>query len=100
MEQVKQGQVIGQETLLGEETHHLAFQGEEVDWQIWIKDGPEPLPLRYVITSKTVKGQPQFTVQMARWEPRATVDDAAFDFKPPPGAKKLDALPTNCGKGK
>jgi hypothetical protein len=97
MEQVKKGQVIGHETVLGVDTTHLAFQGDEVDWQIWIKDGPEPLPLRYVITSKTVKNEPQFTVQMTKWEPNAKLDSAAFDFKPPAGAKKVDKLPTDCG---
>jgi hypothetical protein len=100
MEQVKQGQVIGHETLLGVETNHLAFQGDEVDWQIWIKDGAEPLPVRYVITSKTVKSQPQFTVQMTKWDPHAKVEDAAFEFKPPPGAKKVNGLPTDCAKNK
>jgi hypothetical protein len=101
MEQVKQGQVIGDENILGSEATHLAFQGDEVDWQIWIKNGPEPLPLRYVITSKTVQAQPQFTVQMTRWEPHANVDEASFEFKPPPGAKKVDSLPTDCAaKGK
>jgi hypothetical protein len=100
MEQVKQGQVIGNETLLGVNTHHLAFQGDDVDWQIWIKDGPEPLPVRYVITSKNVKAQPQFTVQMTHWEPHAKIDDAAFAFTAPAGAKKLDTLPKDCSKGK
>jgi hypothetical protein len=101
MEQVKAGQVIGQEDLLGIQANHLAFQGDEVDWQVWIKDGPEPLPLRYVITSKTVQNQPQFTVQMTKWEPNANLDDASFAFKPPAGAKKVDKLPTSCGaKGK
>jgi hypothetical protein len=100
MEQVKQGQVIGHELLLGTDTNHLAFQGDEVDWQIWIQDGPEPLPLRYVITSKTVQSQPQFTVQLTHWEPHAKVDDASFAFTPPPGAKKVDNLPTDCAAKK
>jgi hypothetical protein len=100
MEQVKQGQVIGNETLLGVSTHHLAFQGDDVDWQVWIKDGPEPLPVRYVITSKTVKAQPQFTVQMTQWAPHAKIDDASFAFTPPAGAKKLGDFPKDCGKGK
>jgi len=96
MEQVKEGQVIGKETILGMSTNHLAFQGEDVDWQIWIKEGPEPLPLRYVITSKKVQSQPQFTVQMTHWDPRAKIDDGSFTFRAPAGAKKVDNLPTSC----
>ncbi len=95
-EQVKSGQVVGHETIEGVRTNHLAFKGDEVDWQIWIKDGPEPVPLRFVITTKTMKEQPQFTVTMVHWEPGAAVPDASFAFKPPPGAKKVAELPTNC----
>lgn len=95
-EQVKAGQLVGHETVEGVRTNHLAFQGDEVDWQIWIKDGPEPLPVRFVITTKTMKEQPQFTVTMVRWEPNAALSDASFAFKPPQGAKKVPELPTNC----
>jgi hypothetical protein len=97
-EQVKSGQVVGHETVEGVATNHLAFQGDEVDWQIWIKDGPQPFPLRFVITTKTMKEQPQFTVTMTKWEPGAAVSDATFAFKPPAGAKKVNELPTTCGR--
>jgi hypothetical protein len=100
MEQVKQGQVIGRETVLGVTANHLAFQGDEVDWQVWIKDGPEPVPLRYVITSKTVPSQPEFTVTLFHWDTSAKLEDASFDVKPPAGAKKVDGLPIDCRKGK
>ena len=39
MEQVVSGRVIGKETIQGVPAKHLAFQGEEVDFQIWIQDG-------------------------------------------------------------
>ena len=44
MEQVKSGELVGHELLGGKMTRHLAFQGDEVDWQIWIAEGAEPLP--------------------------------------------------------
>ena len=67
MEQVVSGRVIGRETIQGVPANHLAFQGEEVDFQLWIQEGNQPLPLRFVITTKNVKANPQFTVQLSNW---------------------------------
>jgi hypothetical protein len=95
-EQVTGGQVIGRETIDGVAANHLAFVGEDVDWQVWIQDGPRPLPLRFVIVTKTMKEQPEFTVRLSHWEPQATLADGAFAFQPPPGSKRVDSLPTTC----
>jgi len=96
-EQVKSGQFIGKETVDGVEANHLAFQGDDVDWQIWIQDGPRPLPLRYEITSKTVKDEPEFSVRLSRWQPQAHLDEATFRSNPPVGSKKVASFPTSCG---
>jgi len=95
-EQVSGGQFIGHETIDGMAATHLAFVGHDVDWQIWILDGPRPLPLRFVITTKTMKEQPEFTVRLSHWEPQATLGDDTFAFQPPPGSKRVDSLPTSC----
>jgi hypothetical protein len=84
------GRYIGLEPIEGVMAHHLAFTKDDVDWQIWIKDGPDAVPLRYVITSKDVPSRPQFTLEMREWEPNATVSADDFKFKPPSGAKKVD----------
>ena len=95
-EQVTSGRFVGRETIDGVPANHLAFVGEDVDWQIWIKDGAEPLPVRFVITSKKVKGSPQFTVQMTQWQPKAPADETTFAFKAPPGASQVKSFPTAC----
>jgi hypothetical protein len=41
------GSYIGREEVGGSVTHHLAFRNPNVDWQIWIRDGQQPLPLKY-----------------------------------------------------
>jgi hypothetical protein len=95
-EQVKSGLVIGRETVSGQAANHLAFEGEEVDWQIWIQEGDKPLPLRFVITTKTMKEQPEFTVELAHWEPDVPIDESVFEFKPPAGATSVSSFPTRC----
>jgi hypothetical protein len=96
-EQVKGGQFIGKETVDGVPANHLAFQGEDVDWQIWIKDGDQPLPLRYDITSKTVKGAPEFSVRLSHWQTNQDFADAVFQSHPPPGARRVPTFPASCG---
>lgn len=97
---VKSGQYVGIESIDGAPVHHLAFQEDEVDWQLWVADGPNPLPVRYVITTKTVQGQPQFTARLQNWNTQAVLAPGTFTFHPPPGAKRVDALPTSCPAAK
>jgi hypothetical protein len=73
---VKEGRYIGLEPIGGKMAHHLAMTGKEVDWQIWIADGPQPVPLRYVITTKTMESQPQYTLEAAT-TPSATHNSAS-----------------------
>jgi hypothetical protein len=77
--------------------HHLAATKKDVTYQIWIQDGPQPVPLRYVVTSRTMKGSPQFTIQLRNWQPNAQVPDDSFAFTPPPGAQKVAFAPPHKG---
>jgi len=95
-EQVTGGQLIGHEYIDGESVTHLAFQGEEVDWQIWIKDGKEPLPVWFSIITKTMKSQPEFEVHLSNWETKATISAAVFAFKAPPNGTSVDTFPKTC----
>ena len=97
MQGVSSGQYVGLEPIEGVLCHHLAFRSAEVDWQIWIEDGPHPLPRRYVITSKSEPGSPEFAVRLSHWEPHATLPDSLFSFTPPAGAKKIDFLSRSGG---
>lgn len=79
---------IGQGVIEGIECEHLAFRTPETDWQIWIERGARPIPRKYVITSKTIAGAPQYTLRIKEWRPEAAA--GAFAFKPPQDAKKVD----------
>jgi hypothetical protein len=81
---------LGSGIIGGKECDHLAFRAKDTDWQIWIAQGKEPYPCRYVITSKGVDQAPQFTMEIRDWKAGAGVAGADFTFKPPAGAKKLD----------
>ena len=81
---------IGQGVVDGVECEHLAFRGVDTDWQIWIESGARPVPRKYVITSKTVTGAPQYTLRIKDWKTDAIADADAFVFKPPAGVTKVD----------
>jgi hypothetical protein len=83
------GRYIGLEPIGGVMAHHLAVSKQDLDWQIWIKDGPEAVPLRYVITSKDLPGQPEFTIELHDWQPNARVSRDDFAFSPPAGARRI-----------
>jgi hypothetical protein len=95
-EQVTGGRLVGRETVDTVATTHLAFEGEAVDWQIWIQEGSQPLPLRFVVTTKGVRGQPQFTVRWSRWDPGIKVPPTTFAYEAPPAARRLGSFPRDC----
>jgi hypothetical protein len=73
--------------------HHLAVTKPNVTYQIWIKDGPQPVPLRYVVTGRNMQGSPQLTIELRNWQPNAKIPADSFAFTPPAGAEKVAFAP-------
>ena len=92
LKEASSGFVVGPSVVAGVKSTHLAFRGAEVDWQIWIEDGAKPLPRKFVLTSKKVAGEPQFTVVIRSWDLAPKLTDQMFTFKPPKSAKKIEFL--------
>jgi hypothetical protein len=80
---------VGQGVVDGIECEHLAFRKRDTDWQIWIQTGAQPIPRKYVITSKTLAGAPQYTLRIKDWKTDAIAETEAFAFRPPDGATKV-----------
>jgi hypothetical protein len=76
----------------GQPVHHLAARTKTVDYQVWIAEGSQPLPLRVVLTYKLAEGQPQFRAQFSDWNLAPQIDNAQFKFTPSEGAKKIAFL--------
>ena len=83
-------QIVG-----GIESHHLAFRNAKVDWQLWVKTGDEPLPMKYVITTKFTTGAPQYSMQFSNWNLKPTIKAGQFTFVAPSGAQKIETLPVD-----
>jgi hypothetical protein len=89
--EASEGNLIGDTWIGGVRAHHVSVRSAEVDWQLWIAAEGEPLPLRYVITSKWVTAAPQFTVEFSGWNTAVEVSGADLAFAPPEGSQELGA---------
>jgi hypothetical protein len=70
---------------------HLAWRTEEVDVQLWVREGEEPVPCRVVITYKKAEGHPEYAADFHDWNFAPEVDDELFTFTPPESAERLQA---------
>ena len=82
---------LGSGVIGGKECDHLAFRAKNLDWQIWIAQGAQPYPCRYVITTTEVDMAPQYTLTITDWKVGEEVSMDNFSFTAPDGAKKLEA---------
>jgi len=89
MEGVVYGEYRGIHLAAGVPCHHLAFSQEDIDWQIWIDAGPQPLPRKLVITYAEEPGAPQYTAVIKRWSLEPKFTEELFHFVPPEGATSL-----------
>ena len=83
---------VGTAYVNGVECHHLAFREAKVDWQLWIKTGDEPLPMKYVISTKWLTGAPQYELRLRDWNTSPTIKDEQFAFSAPTGAVQLNDM--------
>ena len=86
------GFYVGMSVVGGVKCDHLAFRGNEVDWQIWIEEGDKPLPRKFIVTSKWMTGAPQFTMMIKSWNLSPKITEDMFTFVPPKDAQKIDFI--------
>ena len=87
------GRTIGESIIAGIRCDNLVIQNDEVDIQLWIEKGDQPLPRRIVITYKNEPGEPQFWAQFVAWDLSPDVDDKQFIFQPPADADRIEFAP-------
>lgn len=99
MADVLAGHYVGLHKVDVHECHHLAFEQDEIDWQIWIDAGDNPVPRKLVITYTTLPSHPQYIMTLIGSISFDTMPiPNAFDFTAPVGAEKIDFLPVETGE--
>ena len=89
MEPVEESAYLNAVEIGGVSCRQLAFRTDEVDWQLWVEEGPRALPCRFTITSKWVYGAPQYTVTFTNWEVNPDLPASGFKFTAPDGVKSV-----------
>lgn len=87
---VREAKMIGQGVIAGQMCDHVAFRNFETDWQLWIRTGPDKIPCKMIITSKTVGMAPQYTSHVRSWKSNPSFGPGTFAFKPAAGEQKID----------
>jgi hypothetical protein len=87
--------LVGTERLRGADCDHLALRNPDVDLQLWIARGEEPLVRRVVITYRNLEGQPSFWADLDDWSFAPHFGENTFALTPPEGAERIrfDVLP-------
>ena len=81
---------LGVGVIQGQVCDHLAFRTPEIDWQIWIAQGDQPYPCRYIITTHAVSQAPQYRIDIRDWQTSEAPTGNAFTFTPPDGATEIN----------
>lgn len=84
----KSAMVLGPVTFDGVKTTHYAFREPDVDWEVWIQDGGQPVPRKLSIVDRTDPAHPTFTARLS-WTANPTFSDSDFTFAPGADAKKI-----------
>jgi hypothetical protein len=89
MQDVKLAAVIGQTEIGGVKCDQLLFSRPGVDFQIWIAEGKQPLPCKYVVTDMDTPSKLSITTYLNGWNMKPPAKDSQFSFVPPKGAKAI-----------
>ncbi|MFZ5449640.1 MAG: DUF2092 domain-containing protein [Thermodesulfobacteriota bacterium] len=80
---------VGQGLVRGVKCHHLAFDRDNIQWQIWIDAGEKPLIRKFLITQKKLPAEPQWTAYFTDWNFSPQLSEGWFVYTPPQGAKQI-----------
>ncbi len=83
--------LVGPARINGTVTDQYAFRQDGADWQVWIEQGPKPLPRRLVITTTDDPAQPQYASTLT-WNTAAGLKDSAFTFTPPKDSHRIQMV--------
>jgi hypothetical protein len=80
---------LGKSYFAGAYYHHILISAPEVDLQVWVSDGKEPLFRKLVLTYKNEPGEPQYGAVLSDWNFRPKLRKAQFGFTPPADAREI-----------
>src|SRR5215813_9661839 len=95
---IEYGFDLGQNDVNGKSCRTLAFVEKDIDWQIWIENGPQLTPCKLVITYKNQPAQPQFSAVFSDWDFAPRIAEPVFIPELPPGTQKISFVTVTAAK--
>lgn len=86
MQDVTLATVLGKATVNGVKCEHLLFSRPGADFQVWVAEGKQPWPIKYVVTETDTRARLSIATVFDHWNASPAVDDQRFTFVPPKGA--------------
>jgi hypothetical protein len=82
--------IVGPSMVNGVPCEHFAYMEPAINWEIWIENGKNALPLRLAMTYKQVPNFPRFLVEFSDWNLNPKLRSDIFMLKIPANAKKIE----------
>ena len=82
--------MVGPSMVNGVPCEHFAYMEPGINWEIWIENGKNALPLRLAMTYKQVPNFPRFLIEFADWNLNPKLSADIFVFKIPGNAKQIE----------
>jgi hypothetical protein len=89
----KEVSLVAEEKLRDVSCEHIAVRADEVDYEVWVATGEQPLPQRIVVTYKLAPGQPRFVASLSDWNLAPDLPDALFTYEPAADAERIRVAP-------
>jgi hypothetical protein len=93
-ERIEQARQIGRALVGDVACEHYWFRSTDLDFELWIAEGEDPLPRRMVIRYRGEDSRPTFRALFSEWDLAPELGEADFAFIPAEGSKAVgfDAL--------
>jgi hypothetical protein len=95
---IKHALYVGLHKVRGVPCHHLSFDSDAAQLQVWVDAGEKPVPRKIVLTHKRLTGSPQWSAYLYDWNFSPQLTDELFAFTPPEGAEKIKFLPVQAAQ--
>jgi hypothetical protein len=91
---IENSKYIGVSKIRGASCSHLSFTLEKIDLQLWVAEGLEPVPCKFLITYKEEEGAPQYSAILSNWDfGEISPSDSRFTVQIPPDSAQVGFIP-------
>jgi hypothetical protein len=84
---------VGQSRIGKVDTDHLAFDRDDIQIQLWVASGKEPIPVKVLVTQKGLPASPQWTAVLSDWMSGTHFKPGLFSFHAPAGVQQIKFAP-------